>query len=157
MDAVTYPSAVVRDILQKHTVAVRLDVMKERDLAKRIGAYWTPSFFYMDGDKVCHHWLGYLPPEDFAAQILVGVGMTRFQTSRTDDALACFDEAATRFAGTTPAPEALYWRGVCRFKKSKDPKPIYEACKEIVAKYPGSTWAKKVGFVHKYKDFNLTG
>lgn len=155
MDAVTYPSSVVREMLKAYTVPARVDVLKERELSKRLGAFWTPSVFYLDGDRVQHQWLGYLPPEEFAAQILLGVGLTRFKSGATDEALPRFEEITARFPKSLAAPESVYWRGVCLFRKTKDTKPIYEACRRIVAEYPGSPWAMKIGFVSKYKDFNL--
>lgn len=158
MDAVTYPSERVKDVLARHTVGVRLNVFQERESAKRFRAYWTPTFLYVDPDgRELHRWLGYAPPDEFAAQVLLGVGLSHFQNAQFDRALGCFSEILERHPGSDLAPEATYWRGVCTFKKTKDTTPIYSACKEIVAKYPNSPWAKKIGFVSKYKDFNLSG
>jgi hypothetical protein len=157
MDAVTYPSGVVQETLQQHAVPVRVDVFQERELSKRVGAFWTPSFFYLQDGKVLHQWLGYLPPDEFAAQILLGVGLARFKTGATDAALPRFDEILSRFPKSLAAPEAVYWHGVCQFRRTKDTTPIYQACRRIVADYPDSPWAMKIGFVSKYKDFNLAG
>lgn len=156
MDAVTYPDDRVREVLARHTVGVRLNVLQERELARRFRAYWTPTFLCVDADgRELHRWMGYAPPEEFAAQVLLGVGLSYFQNGQMDRALECFGEILQRHAGSDAAPEATYWRGVCTFKKTRDTTPIYEACREIVTRYPNTPWARKVSFVFKYKDFNL--
>lgn len=150
----------MKRVLEAHTVPVRLDVLAERDAAKRLGAYWTPMVLYMDpaGEgRVLHRWLGYLPPEEFAAQILVGAGLAHYQLGRTDKAAACFAEAAEQFPQTYFAPEAVYWQGVCAFRKAKGGSAIYDACRQIVERYPESIWAKKLEFTWKYTDFSSVG
>lgn len=156
MDAATYPSAPVREILTRNTVPVRLDVMRAREEAKRLRAVWTPTFLYLSADgREFHRSLGYLPPEEFTAQVLLGTGLAHFQEGRFDAATAAFEESASRFSATFAAPECLYWKGVCGFKTTRNLQPIYDACQEIVKRYPRSEWATKVGFVSKYADFNL--
>lgn len=158
MDAVTYPDPTVRGVLTEHTVPVRLNILKERDLAKRYGAFWTPFFFTVDpGGRVFHSRPGFLPPAEFAAQVLLAVGLARFQRNEHDRAIRFFEEIASRFADTLSAPEAVYWNGVCLFKKTRDTRPIYDACRRIVERYPDSEWALKVGFVTRYKDFKPDG
>lgn len=150
----------MKRVLETHTVPVRLDVLAERETAKRLGAYWTPMVLYMDpaGEgRVLHRWLGYLPPEEFAAQVLVGVGLANYQMGRTDRAAVCFSEVAEQFPQTHLAPEAIYWQGVCAFRKAKGGNAIYDACRQIVERYPESVWAKKLEFTWKYKDFSSVG
>ncbi len=151
----------MKKVLAEHVVAVRLDVMQERDLAKKLGAFWTPMVLYVDpaGEgRVLHRWLGYLPPEEFAAQALVGVGLANYQLGRTDKGLGCFSEVVEQFPKTYFAPEAVYWQAVSTFRKMKGGgNAIYEACRQIVETYPESIWAKKLEFTWKYKDFSSVG
>lgn len=150
----------MREVLEKWTVPVRLDVMREREAAKRWGVYWSPTILYMDpaGEgRVLHRWLGYLPPEDFAAQTLVGAGLANYQLGRMEKAMACFTEAVERFPRAEAAPEAIYWQAVCAFRRAKGGNAIYQACLRIVDTYPGTLWAKKLSFTRKYKDFSSVG
>ncbi len=157
MDTVTYPDKLVGEILSQYTVPVRLNILKERDQAKAMRAIWTPTVIFLDQTGREHHRiLGYHPPREFAAVVTLAAGLCGFATGRSDDALPCFERIVKDFGDTQLAPEATYWRGVCNFKRSKSTTPIYEACKEIVAKYPNSFWAKKIGFVTRYQDFNLS-
>ena len=41
------------------------------------------------------------------------------------------------------APEALYWRGVARYKASGSPAAIAETAAEFTKRYVESSWAKK--------------
>lgn len=158
MDTVTYPSQAVRDVLGRFTVPLRLNVFQDREAARRFRVFWTPTFLYIDADgREYHRTMGWLPPEEFAAQLLVGVGLVRFQQNQFDAAAECFREAVSRFERSEGAAEATYWAGVCRFKKTKQTAPIYEACRTIVERFPGSAWAKKLAFVSKYTSFDLVG
>lgn len=156
LDTVVYPSAVVKQVLSDHLVPVRINVLQDREAAKRHRAFWTPTMLFSDAEGAEYHRLmGYYPPEEFAAQLLLGVGLSRLQKSETDRAMTTFEEIGARFGTSHAAPVALYWKGVCGTRKVKNSGPIYEACKEVVARYPGSEMAMKIGFVTKYKDFNI--
>lgn len=145
----TYPE--VGDALD--VAPVRLNVMKERDAAKRLDARWTPTFIFMDSqERQAHRFMGYHPPAEFVAQVALARGHAGFASGDFAGARAAFESVeAPEFK-----PEAIYWTGVCRFKLEKSTQPIYEACKTIVERYPGHFWAKKVGFVTKYVDFNFS-
>ena len=157
MDTVAYQDAKLKDVLARKTVPVRLNILKERDAAKSFRAIWTPTVMFLEPDGREHHrFLGYHPPQDFAAVVLLTSGQAAFGAGKIDEAQACFDEIVAKFVDTESAPEATYWRGVCAFKKTKSTQPIYDACRNIVQKYPNHFWAKKIGFVTRYKDFNIS-
>ena len=149
MDTVTYPE--IGDV--PGVAPVRLNVMKERDAAKRLDARWTPTFIFMDAqERQAHRFMGYHPPAEFVAQVQLARGHAGFAFGDTAGGLAALEAVeAPEFK-----PEAMYWAGVCRFKLEKSTQPIYDACREIVEKYPDHFWAKKVGFVTKYRDFNIS-
>jgi hypothetical protein len=155
MDTVAYRDAKLQDVLARKTVPVRLNILKERDAAKSFRAIWTPTVMFLDADGREHHrFLGYHPPQDFAGVVLLTAGQAAFGAGKIDDAQTCFDEIVTAFGDSESAPEATYWRGVCAFKKTKNTQPIYDACRDIVRRYPHHFWAKKIGFVTRYPDFN---
>lgn len=151
----TYPDATVKAVLGEFVEHRRLDIMKEREEAKRLGARWTPTLIFLEDGVEHRRFVGYYPPRDFACEVLLARGHADFFAGRHDRAKAVFDRAAKEFADAEGAPEAMYWAGVCGFKMSKSTQPIYDACKAIVATYPGHFWARKLAFTAKYKDFNL--
>lgn len=148
MDTVTYPE--VGDALG--VAPVRLNIMKEREAAKRLDARWTPTFIVMDAaERQAYRFFGYHPPAEFLAQVALARGHAGFASGDFAGARAAFESVeAPEFK-----PEAIYWAGVCRFKLERSTQPIYDACKAIVERYPNHLWAKKVGFVVRYENFNL--
>ncbi len=71
--------------------------------------------------KVRYRIEGYLPPEDFIAQLALGLGRTDLDRQQFDRAAHHFEEVTKRHRGTDAAAQALYWLGVARYKGSKDP------------------------------------
>ena len=58
---------------------------------KRYAVKWTPTVIIMDSDGEEHHrFVGYLPPEDFIAQIILGKGKVDFDLDRFEQAIQCF-------------------------------------------------------------------
>ena len=158
MDAVTCPQESVQKTVTQHAVPVRIDMWGERDLSRKLKALWTPNFLYLDPDgNEWHRELGYLPPDEWTARFLVGSGLYYMQTRQLDKSAACFGEAVEKFPNTHAAPEARYFQGVCGMRKSKVVKPIYEACKEVIDRWPDSIWAKKLAFTKKYDSFDNVG
>lgn len=148
----------MKGILEKETVTVRLSVLEARDLAKRFRAFWTPMLIFANAEgQELHRDLGYLPPEEFAPRLLNGIGLCHFQLGRSDLALACFEGILRDYPASHVAPEARYWKGVCLFKQTKTTGPIYEANREIVEKYAGTLWARKLAFVGRYPSFDPKG
>ena len=48
---------------------------KSKDLVKKYGIEWTPTFLVADPDgNEVYRFVGYLPPEDFIAQLTLGLG-----------------------------------------------------------------------------------
>jgi TolA-binding protein len=129
-------------------VAVRPNVLENRDLAKRLRAYWTPTIIFLDAEGTEHHrFMGYLPPDEYGAQIHFARGREAFVKGNYQVALDAYQTVVERYPNSDAAPESLYWTGVCAFKLTKDEPKIYEACREVVKRYPHHIWAKKLGFL----------
>ena len=57
-----------------------------------------------------------------------------------------YNHIVESFTETDLAPESLYWTGVCEFKLTKDVEKIHAKCREVVERFPGHIWAKKLDF-----------
>lgn len=111
---------------------------------KRYAVKWTPSIIILDADGNEHHrFVGYLPPDDFIAQIILGKGKVEFNQDRFDQSVQCFQEVLTRFPKTDAAPEAQYYLCVAKYKASHDPKELKLGWEALQSDYPNSEWAKK--------------
>lgn len=138
---------------------MRLDIAVEKDLAGKLGAFWTPTILYMDpvGERVLHRFTGYLPPEEFAPQVLVGTGLVRHQQGKLDAARACFQETTRKFPGSFFASEGIYWDGVADYRQTGKPDGLQAACRRILDEYPGTIRARKVEYVKREQDAGAAG
>jgi hypothetical protein len=62
-------------------------------------------------------WQGYWSPTEFAARILLGRARGLARQGREEEAEAAYEDVLRRFPTSFVAPEAAYWRAVCRYKR----------------------------------------
>ncbi len=86
---------------------------------------------------------GYLPKDDFAAQLTLGLARVWFMQKKWVEAQQLYEEVLQKYPKTDAAPEAVYWRGVCRYKATNDHTVFAEVVKTFKEKYPNSIWQKK--------------
>ena len=91
--------------------------------------------------KERYRFYGYLPADNFLAELGLGLGKAAFANKKWADAERWFRAVAEKHPATDTAPEALYWAGSSRYQASHDPKPLQEAARAIKEKYPKSSWA----------------
>jgi TolA-binding protein len=96
-----------------------------------------------ENGKERHRIEGYLPKDEFAAQLFMGLARVAFMSKRWADAEKFYDEILQKYSNSTAAPEAVYWRGVSIYKKTNDHHVLGEVPKTLQQKYPDSVWAKK--------------
>ena len=129
-------------------VPVRLHVRDQaedfRRLGKRFGAEWTPSILMLDpSGEERHRVEGFLPADDFLAQLGLGLGRIHFSAGRFQEAEDQFREVGERHPGSDAAAEALYWEGVSRYKRTDDPSALADTARAFQQAYSDSPWAKK--------------
>lgn len=110
----------------------------------RFDAVWTPTVLVLDENgKERHRIEGYLPKDEFAAQLLLGLARTAFMNKKWADAETLYGEILQKYPNSTAAPEAVYWKAVSTYKKTNDHHVLGEVPKTLQQKYPNSVWAKK--------------
>ena len=143
-----YPDERVVQFVNEHFVPVRIHVRQHADEWKRIGGrygvQWTPTVLVIDPSGEERHRLeGFLPTDDFLAQLKLGWAHGAFAAGRFEDAETRFRTIVEEHANSDAAPEALYWAGVSRYKATNDPTPLMETAKAFRDRYQDSAWAKK--------------
>lgn len=83
---------------------------------------------------------GYLPRDEFRAQLELALGRVAFMHKRWEDAERWYGDVADRRSNTAAAPEAIYWRGVAYYQRTKDHSVLHKVAEELKEKYPGTTW-----------------
>lgn len=110
----------------------------------RFEAVWTPTVLILDPDgKERWRLEGYLPKQEFRAQLELGLARLAFLRKQFAEAERRYAELLERYPASKSAPEALYWRGVSRYSATHDHTVLGELRAELEGRYPDSLWAMK--------------
>ena len=143
-----YPDERVVRLVTSELLPIRVHVRDADDayrrMSERLNAHWTPTILILDEDGVERHRIeGFLPVDDFLAHLKLGLAKTSFQRGGFDDAERRFRDVVAEHPQSEPAPEALYWAGVSRYKGKGDAGALAETAQAFTSKYSDSPWAKK--------------
>lgn len=143
-----YPDPEIAGLIKHRFVPVRVHVKENAAEFQRLGgvfnAQWTPTTLVIDGtSKERHRVEGFLPKNDFASQLELGLAKAAFGRGGFDESEQAFEEVLRKYPDTDAAPEAQYWAGVSRYKSSGDPKALNDTTTRFKERYADSTWAKK--------------
>ena len=86
---------------------------------------------------------GYLPKDEFRAQLEMGLARIAFMHKQWADAEQRYAGIIERYLDTAAAPEAVYWMGVSQYKRTNDHTVLGRVAEQLNQKYPESAWAKK--------------
>jgi hypothetical protein len=113
-------------------------------VSERLNVHWTPTILILDEDGVERHRIeGFLPVDDFLAHLELGLGTAAFQRGAFEEAERRFRAVIAEHPQSEPAPEALYWAGVARYKGKGDASALAETARAFTSRYTDSAWAKK--------------
>lgn len=125
-------------------VHVKDDAAAFKQYGEKYAAQWTPTILELDSDGVERHRIeGFLPADDFLAQLMLGLARIYFQEQKWEDAQKTFRKVYEELPNTEAAPEALYWVGVARYKETGDATALKETARAFSTRYTDSSWAKK--------------
>jgi hypothetical protein len=143
MDAVTYPQGKVIEFVQKHFIPLRV-AFDAQPLATDFQVKWTPTLIVLDAKGKEHHRsVGFLAPEELIPALMLGNAKTHFDQDQINEALAILEKLLADYPKSDSTPEAIYLRGVCRYKSTHKAQPLKEAYEQLQAAYPSSEWAKR--------------
>lgn len=142
MDAVTYPNAKTITFINENMIPLRL-FFDARPWSVDFNIQWTPTIITLDQEGKEHHrTVGFLSPEELIPSLILGIGKLHFDATQLDDALRYFEKLSD-YPTSDSTPEAIYWRGVSKFKSTHDPIALKEAYQHLETKYPSSEWTKR--------------
>jgi outer membrane protein assembly factor BamD (BamD/ComL family) len=119
-------------------------IKEQKPVFQRFNALWTPTQLVLDSDGVERHRMeGFLPVDDFLAQLDLGLGKLAFQGGSYDEAEKRFLSVCESHGKSGAAPEACYWAGVSAYKARNDPAPLKATAQKLIKDYPNSEWARK--------------
>jgi hypothetical protein len=143
-----YPDPRVAEFLAKTFVPVRVHVKNNAEEYKRLGerfsVLWTPTVLIVDPSGTERHRIeGFLPADDFLAQLMLGRAKSAFAQGQFGEAEKAFRAILEQFPGSEAAPEAQYWAGVSAYKATGDAASLGATAKAFDKTYSDSSWAKK--------------
>lgn len=143
-----YPELTVVAFVSREFVPVRVHARQQAEAFKELGgqysALWTPTTLVIDpGGTERHRIEGFLPADEFLAQLALGLAHSAFARGDFTAAERLFEHVLERHPQTDAAPEAQYWSGVSRYKAAGDPAALAETARRFSGRYAESTWAKK--------------
>ncbi len=110
----------------------------------RFDALWTPTVLILDPNgKERYRIEGYLPVEEFRAQLELALARVAFMSKDWKDAERRYTEVVERYPDSKTAPEALYWKGVSHYKVTNDHTVLGELPELFRQKYPDSIQSLK--------------
>jgi hypothetical protein len=139
-----YPQPRVEDFINRNFIPVKIHTKEQPQQFERFRAQWTPTIVFLDSDGAeRHRFEGFLPTDDFLAQLHLGKAKTAFGRQQFKDAEREFQRIVEELPQTDAAPEALYWAGVARYKGTGDASALADTAAGFRQRYQQSTWAKK--------------
>ena len=109
----------------------------------RFDALWTPTVLILDSNGAERLRIeGYLPKEEFRAYLEMGLARVAFMSKQWAAAEQKYAAIVDRYPNSKVAPEAVYWRGISRYKATNDHTVLGEVPEQL-KKYPDSVWALK--------------
>jgi thioredoxin family protein len=143
-----YPDPRVVSFIEGHFVPARVHVKEQHGqfqrLSNRYNAQWTPTVLIIDeGGEERRRFEGFLPADDFLAQLTLGLANLAFKTNEFADAERWFRDVVDRYPKTDAAAEALYWAGVSRYKRTNDAAALTETAEAFRTRYSDTSWATR--------------
>jgi hypothetical protein len=134
----------VADFIHREFIPIEAHIKERASYFHRFGVLWTPTILIMDGEgHEIRRNEGYLPKSEFMAWLEMALARIAFLQKKWADAERIYARIAENHPETSPAPEALYWKGVCRYKGADDHAALGEAASALKEKYPGDLWTVK--------------
>jgi outer membrane protein assembly factor BamD (BamD/ComL family) len=121
-----------------------MHIKEQPAMWSRFGVRWTPTILILAPDgKEQHRIEGFLPADDFLAQLELGLGHMAVGRREWQAAEREFTKIVDELPETDAAPEALYWSGVAKYSCTHDATALKETSRKLKSKYERTSWAKR--------------
>lgn len=143
-----YPDRRVAKLIDENFIPARVhardDAKEFVRLGERYNAQWTPTILFLDPAGTERHRIeGFLPTDDFLAQVELGLAQMSFKRGDFADAERKFRAVVDTHGESDAAAEAMYWAGVSRYKGTGDASALGETARAFRDRYQDTPWAKR--------------
>ena len=132
----------MESFIRENFVPARAHIKEQPQTFDRFNAQWTPTIVVADEKGTERHRIeGFLPAEDFLAQLQLGLA----HATRLGGNFAEAEKRYRELAGGSDdvAAESLYWAGVSKYKATNDAAALGDTAAEFTKRFTDSAWAKK--------------
>lgn len=137
-----YPDPTVAQFVVDTFVPARAHVKENPEAFQKFGAEWTPTILILDSHgREQHRIEGFLPADDFLAQLRLGLAHAARVRGNFTDAEQRYRDLSAGEGDV--AAESLYWAGVSRYKGTNDAAALADTAKAFSTRFTDSSWAKK--------------
>lgn len=143
MDAVTYSAEEVVAFINNYLIPLRLRT-DDDSVHERYQTIWTPTTMVLDrnGFEVQRK-IGFLDPSELIAALRLGLAKVHMNSGEHDTAEMRLKNLIQEFQDSTMVPEAIFFRGVNRYKWKDDPAQLKAAYETLKTEHPENTWTKR--------------
>jgi thioredoxin family protein/tetratricopeptide repeat protein len=145
LEAESYEDDATSTFINKEFIPVTAHIKEHAANFHRFDVLWTPTVLILDSSNGRERLRleGYLPNIEFRAWLKMGLARIAFMQKKWAEAEQRYADVVESYPHTHSAPEALYWRGVCRYKATNDHTVLGEVANELQQRYPDSVWTLK--------------
>jgi hypothetical protein len=137
-----YPDPKVAGFVTDNFIPARAHVKENQAAFERFNAQWTPTIVILDPKGTERHRIeGFLPADDFLAQLRLGLAHAARLGGNFADAEKRYRELSE--GSDDVAAESLYWAGVSKYKATNDAGALGETAGAFKERFADSPWAKK--------------
>jgi hypothetical protein len=136
-------------LIEQNTVPVHVNAKDEAnaELAARYLQVWTPTVHLLLSDgRSAHEHNGYLPPDEFAAELELGLAKADLRRRDFTAAAERFERLRDDYPTSHVAPEASYWAAVSRYNESGQADGLMAGWQKLRDRYPENIWRWKQSF-----------
>jgi hypothetical protein len=134
----------VSAFIEQHFVPNQAHIKDQGPVFHRLNVLWTPTVLILDSAGVERRRSeGYLPRDEFFAELHLGLARVAFMRKDWSAAEQFYGTVIERFPKTLGAAEAIYWRGVARYKGTNDHTELPKIAAEFERQHQQTIWAMK--------------
>lgn len=143
LQATTFKDQKVIAEMKEWFVLLKLDLIKDREIRRALGAYWTPTFYFLDQNgNSFYHFNGYLPAVEFRAMLRLGMAETIMPRGRYEDIIKIIEKDPDDFVESPFYPQLMVIKETARYIRTKDNSLLRKTLKDMQHNYPDSFEAK---------------
>lgn len=143
LNSTTYIDENLKKEMLDWFILLKLDLIRNRQERKELGAYWTPSVYFLDHNgRSFFHFNGYLPALDFRAMLRIGIAETIMPAGKYDEVIRKTEQGLNDLTDSALYPRLLVQIEKARYIMTKNNTLMKQTLSDIKSNFPNSLEAQ---------------